>query len=127
MIGSLARELIHNTKEHPDDIENLVDEFEKVLYKRILDNKRMIFIQFIASIYEYDYKSLERDVLKHIVLDTYTCIGISKKERVHMLRVALFAYRRWLGNDYSILLDECYDKIKVQETMEEAGDKLPFV
>lgn len=68
MIGSLARELIHNTKEHPDDIENLVDEFEKVLYKRILDNKRMIFIQFIASIYEYDYKSLERDVLMAVVI-----------------------------------------------------------
>lgn len=73
----------------------------------------------------YDYESLSRDTTKFIVMDVVP--KISKLERSKLLRVMLECFSRYFGDDYSVLLNECADKIESHKIPQETGEDLPFV
>lgn len=125
-IGSLAMNLVTNALEHPDDIDNLVAGFEQEVSELVAKNKRQVFVELFVHLYGGDYERLQLDVLKQIVLDAP--IVVTGTDRARLLRVALTSYGRWFPeDDYTILLNECYEKIKAYGVMEEAGCQLPFV
>ncbi len=121
----MAYDLILRASIHPDYTDNLVTDFEKKIRGQIVKDKRRIFVQLFSYLYGYDFESLQRDILKQIVLDSH--VSLSKAERAKMLRVALDAYHRWFSEDYSLLLNECHERIVSHKVMSAAGEDLPFV
>lgn len=84
-----------------------------------------MFITLFTTLYGYDYESLSRDTTKFIVLGVVP--KISRLERSKLLRVMLDCFSRYFGNDYSVLLNECADKIESHKVLAETGNDLPFV
>ena len=111
-----TKKLIENISSNPDKEQELVDQFISETNKKIT---------LFTTLYGYDYESLSRDTTKFIVLGVVP--KISRMERSKLLRVMLNCFSRYFGNDYSVLLNECADKIESHKVLQETGDDLPFV
>ena len=120
-----TKKLIENISNNPDKEQELVDQFILETNKKIGRQHRNMFITLFTTLYGYDYESLSRDTTKFIVLGVVP--KISRMERSKLLRVMLDCFSRYFGNDYSVLLNECADKIESHKVLAETGEDLPFV
>lgn len=120
-----TRKLIENIGSNPDMEQELVGQFVSETNRKIGRQHRNMFIALFTHLYSFDYESLLKDTTKFIVLGAVP--RISRTERAKLLRVMLACFRGYMGNDYSVLLDECADKCRCHKVLQETGDDLPFV
>lgn len=93
---------------------------EKIVAIRFNDEQRAI-IDIYVMLYDHDYEALRRDLAMLCLMDfDYTP---TRGERIRMLCILLGATKKYVGDDYSLLLNECSRVIEYRTEIED----LPFV
>lgn len=102
--------------------QDLINKIERFQEKRI-QNALAILMGYL---YNHDYASLKRDLLKIIILDTEK--EPEPEERVELLQVLWWCITVFFHGDYSLIIDECE---RVISSWGQTGDydhmELPFM